>query len=215
MGEYTNEDLKKMQSWGLQKKIQVSTTRLLEWYRHWNGKCYVSFSGGKDSTVLADLAARVCKITGYKLTLWFSDTGLEFPEVRSHVKSYGDWLKQKYNIAVETIIDYPEDKDGKRINFRKVIEEYGYPVISKEVARDISAARNKPNGKTMQKFVRNSDYHKKYGDGWLLERYAYLLNAPFKISNRCCTIMKKKPAHNFNIKSGNSLLLGLWLVNLL
>ena len=38
-------------------KIQVSQTRILEWYKAWDGKVYVSFSGGKDSTVLADLAA--------------------------------------------------------------------------------------------------------------------------------------------------------------
>lgn len=82
--KYTNEDLKIMQAWGLQKKIQVTQTRILEWYKAWNGQVYVSFSGGKDSTVLADLAARVCKVNGYKLILWFSDTGLEYPEVREH-----------------------------------------------------------------------------------------------------------------------------------
>lgn len=58
-----------MQAWDLQKKIQVSQTRILEWHKVWNGQVYVSFSGGKDSTVLADLAARVCKANGYKLIL--------------------------------------------------------------------------------------------------------------------------------------------------
>ena len=85
--KYTNEDLKEMQSFSLERKIQVTTTRLLEWYAKFEGKCYVSFSGGKDSTVLADLAARVCKLFGYKLVLWFSDTGLEYPELKNTQKN--------------------------------------------------------------------------------------------------------------------------------
>lgn len=137
--------------------------------------------GGKDSTVLLDLVRRIYP----DVPAVFIDTGLEYPELREFVKTINNviWLK-------------PEK------NFKKVIETYGYPMISKEVSRDVCAARNKPDGKTAQKFIRNSDYHKKYGDRWLLERYAYLLTAPFKISNQCCNIMKKRPAHKFNRQSG-------------
>lgn len=55
----TNEDLKIIQSWPLERKIRVSQLRIMEWYQHWNGKVFISFSGGKDSTVLLDLARRV------------------------------------------------------------------------------------------------------------------------------------------------------------
>lgn len=85
--KYTNEDLKTMQGWNLDRKIQVTQTRIIEWYLKWDNKCYVSFSGGKDSTVLTDLAAQVCKIQKCKLVLWFSDTGLEYPEVRGTCES--------------------------------------------------------------------------------------------------------------------------------
>lgn len=137
--------------------------------------------GGKDSTVLLDLVRRIYP----DVPAVFIDTGLEYPELREFVKTIDNviWLK-------------PEK------NFKRVIETYGYPIISKEVSRDVCAARSKPDGKTAQKFIRNSDYHKKYGDRWLLERYAYLLTAPFKISNQCCNIMKKRPAHKFNRQSG-------------
>lgn len=207
--KYTKEDLKEMQSWSLERKIQVTLTKILEWYTTWDGQVYVSFSGGKDSTVLADLCARVCKANNYKLILWFSHTGLEYPEVVSHVKSFPNWLKEKYDIEVELIMDYPKDKKtGKRITFKDVILTKGYPIISKEISRDVSVARNNPDGKTAQKFVRNSNYHKKYGDRWLLEKWAYLINAPFKISNQCCNIMKKIPAHEFNKKSGMVSIIG-------
>ena len=57
--KYTMDDLSRMQAWPLSRKIQVTQTRLMEWKMKFNGKIYISFSGGKDSTVLADLAARI------------------------------------------------------------------------------------------------------------------------------------------------------------
>lgn len=48
-----------MQSWPLERKIQVTQTRIIEWYQKFNGQVYVSFSGGKDSTVLLDIARRI------------------------------------------------------------------------------------------------------------------------------------------------------------
>ena len=97
--------------------------------------CYVSFSGGKDSSVLADLTARVCKVLNCKLVLWFSDTGLEFPEVKKHVKEFPTYLRNRYGIEVELIVDYPRDKSGKRISFRDVVLTEGYPVIKLSAAR--------------------------------------------------------------------------------
>ena len=36
-----------MQSWDLDRKIQVTTARIMEWYEHYNGLVYVAFSGGR------------------------------------------------------------------------------------------------------------------------------------------------------------------------
>ena len=199
---HTIEDLQSMQARTFGDKVQTSIAKIMEAMVRYKKQMYVSFSGGKDSTVLADLVAQVCQMWNCKLTLWYSDTGLEYPEVREHVKSYPNYLRKKYGIEVDLIMDYPKDKEGKRLVFKDVVFKYGYPIVSKEVSRDVNAAKNKPDGKTAQKFVRGSDYHKKYGDRWLLERWAYLLDAPFKISNQCCNIMKKQPAHRFNKKSG-------------
>lgn len=200
--KYTNEDLKIMQAWGLQKKIQVTQTRILEWYKAWNGQVYVSFSGGKDSTVLADLAARVCKVNGYKLILWFSDTGLEYPEVREHVKTFGGWLKNKYEIEVETVIDFPKDKKtGKRITFKDVILKKDYPIISKEISQVIEEARrHETTGKHTYRIKRlNGELLDKNGNKSIYncEKWRFLMDAPFLISNKCCNEMKKKPSGRF------------------
>ena len=55
----TIEDLKYLQSQPLERKINITITRIIEWYQRHNGQVYVSFSGGKDSTVLLDLARRI------------------------------------------------------------------------------------------------------------------------------------------------------------
>lgn len=198
---YTNEDLKTMQSWNLQKKIQVTTTRILEWYQKWECQCYVSFSGGKDSTVLADLCARVCKANGYKLTLWFSNTGLEYPEIIKHTKFFAEWLKEQYQIEVDLIIDSPKDKDGKRITFKDVILKYGYPIISKEVALKIYHYRRNPNGCMGKFFDDNSEHIKKYGKRFSLSRWKYLRDSNIPISHKCCDEMKKKPSKKFEKES--------------
>lgn len=204
----TIEDLKRLQSMDLGNKIQVTQARIMEWYNRNDKKCYVSFSGGKDSTVLADITAQVCSLFNCRLILWFSDTGLEYPEVREHVKKFPQYLEDKYNIEVKLIMDYPKDRKGKRITFRDVILTKGYPVITKDISRDVGIAQNNPDGKTAQKFIRGSDYHKKYGDTWMLDKWSYLIKAPFHISNQCCSVMKKTPAHKFDKNSGLKPIIG-------
>lgn len=47
---HSREELEEMQRLPLQRKIQITTARIIEWYQHYDGKVYVAFSGGKDST---------------------------------------------------------------------------------------------------------------------------------------------------------------------
>ena len=51
--KHTSEDLKRLQSYDLGNKIQISVARIMECFNRYDKKCYVAFSGGKDSTVLA------------------------------------------------------------------------------------------------------------------------------------------------------------------
>ena len=177
---YTNDDLKIMQAWPLERKIQVTQTRIMEWYQHYNGQVYVSFSGGKDSTVLLDLARRIYP----DIEAVFIDTGLEYPEIKRFVKTF-------YNVTTIK----PEMK------FQDVIKKYGYPVISKSVSsavedgkRNIKIGKSTLRLRQLQGLETGSLFNKK--------KWEYLLGAPFKISDKCCLIMKKRPALNYFKKSG-------------
>lgn len=211
----TIEDLKRLQSMDLGNKIQVTQARIMEWYNRNDKKCYVSFSGGKDSTVLADITAQVCSLFNCKLVLWFSDTGLEYPEVREHVKKFPQYLKDKYNIEVELIMDYPKDRKGKRIIFRTVLEKYGYPIISKEVSKVIYDARSALSKGNIDSYALkqiNDEYiNPKTGElsvQYNKGKWKFLIDAPFVMSNRCCNVMKKSPAHKFDKQSGLKPIIG-------
>ena len=194
----TKEDLKIMQSWPLERKIQVTQTKIIEWYLHWQGKVFVSFSGGKDSTVLLDLARRCYP----DIEAVFCDTGLEYPEIREFVKSKENvtWLHPlKYDRRAREYV---------RTSFKDVIETYGYPVISKEVSRDVSVVKNNPKCKTADKFNIDGEHAKKYGAQFSKAKYKYLIDAPFAVSNRCCDAMKKVPIKQYELKSGKHPIVG-------
>ena len=84
--KHTRQDLKIMQGWSLERKIRVTQTRIMEWYMRNDGQVFISFSGGKDSTVLLDLARRVFP----DIPAWLVDTGVEYPEQRGFVKKKGN-----------------------------------------------------------------------------------------------------------------------------
>lgn len=183
-----------LQNQTLEEKEFMSFEKILEWYRAWGGQCYVSFSGGKDSTVLAYLVADALSEINATcvLHLAFCDTGLEYPENREFVRYYADRLKERFpTVSIELHILKPE------MNFRRVVEHYGYPVISKEVAHRVKDARSCPGGKTYQSFFDNNNTSM---IDW--RKYAYLLDAPFKISHQCCDVMKKRPSKRFEKETG-------------
>ena len=170
------EDLKLYQSKSLEEKIEMSKERIRIWYEYWDGSVFVSFSGGKDSTVLLDLVRSIYpEVKGM-----FLDTGLEWPEIRQFVKQFDniDWVRPK-------------------MPFHKVIDKYGYPIISKDVAQKLYEIRTTKSDKLLNKRL--------YGDvnknGKIPEKWKFLIDAPFKISHNCCNILKKNPSKKYERES--------------
>lgn len=169
-----------MQALDLDRKIQVTIARIMEWYEYHNGMVYVAFSGGKDSTVLLDLVRRVYP----DVPAVFCDTGLEFPEVRQFAMN-----------TENVVVLRPE------MNFRKVIETYGYPIVSKRVADTVEYG-HKPGSFRWKELhgeiIRSNGTKSEFN----CEKWCYLLDAPFKVSARCCNIMKKKPMKKYSKETG-------------
>lgn len=184
--KHTRQDLQIMQGWSLERKIRVTQTRIMEWYMKHGGNVFCSFSGGKDSTVLLDLARRAFP----DIPAVFVDTGLEYPELRDFVKTKDNvtWLRPKYP-------------------FPQIIDKYGYPVISKEVSDCVDGARKgqayrlaRLNGELLAPDGSKSRFN--------CENYRYLLDAPFKVSARCCYHMKKAPIYKYEAQSGRRAIIG-------
>ena len=121
MDRHTIGDLHQMQSLPLEVKIRMTQRRICEWVeRYGMDGVYIAFSGGKDSTVLLHMARQLYP----EIPAVYVDTGLEYPEVKAFVKQH------------ENVEILRPKKD-----FRQVIEQYGYPFISKEVAGCVWGAR--------------------------------------------------------------------------
>ena len=173
-------ELKLLQNYPLDLKIEKTKLRIREWYEHYNGEVYISFSGGKDSTVLLDIVRNMYP----DVEAVFSNTGLEFPEIVKFVKTFDN----------VTIIK-PEK------TFKRVIEEKGYPVISKSVSNCVRLARkNIEEGKDTLRVRQIKGLEK--GSKFNKSKWQFLLDAPFKISDECCNELKKKPMKKYEKESG-------------
>ena len=82
----------------LEDKITRTKLLIKEWYEYFDGKVAISFSGGKDSTVLLHIARQIYP----DIPAVFFDTGLEYPEIREHVKTFDnvEWMKPKKNFVI-------------------------------------------------------------------------------------------------------------------
>ena len=232
---HTVQELFQWQALPLSIKIAMTKSRIRDWVNAFgeNG-VYVSFSGGKDSTVLLHIAREMYP----KIKAVFIDTGLEYPEIRKFAKSVDniDILKPK-------------------MSFKKICEKYGFPLISKEVAENIYGskkylmqiieenqnfkqlvdAENSTNSlessvefaellnERMTKRIGGNNQRLAIMLGMLTKdkshpikanvtgkerskfshgRYKFLLYSKFSISNRCCNVMKKEPAHRYSKETG-------------
>ena len=213
MNTFTKKDLKRFQAESLDDKKQRSYAKIGEWFAYWAGMVYVAFSGGIDSSVLADLCARWCKLIGKPLYLVFSNTGLEYPEIQKHVKFFAEWLRKKYNIEVHLEIVRP------KMRFDEVIRTCGYSIISKEVSNTVRLARaNIEQGVYSHRLcklgVSSDEYGGLYDSGeydyakalekskFKLPKWRPLLDIDCNVSEECCTIMKKEPMSEYSKRTG-------------
>ena len=182
--------LRTFQAMSLGAKVARTRNKIEEFYRHYDGKVYWSFSGGKDSTVLGHIIRGIYPdVPGV-----FCDTGLEYPEVREFVQGFDnvEWLRPAKT-------------------FKQVIEDHGYPVVSKKVS--LMLYRITSPGQKSEKFRRQlmgeimedgrkSLYH-------IPEKWKKLIDAPFRCSDYCCAVMKKNPVKKYEKRTGRHPYIGM------
>lgn len=136
---------------------------------------YISYSGGKDSTVLSHIAKELYP----DILHIFANTTCEYPETIQHIQ----WEIRENGTNLITVL--PKSKDGDTWTFKKIVEYYGYPVFSKRISNAIRTYQHALTPTTKQHSI---DYinrnFKKY------DQYKELC-----ISDKCCEILKKNPIH--------------------
>lgn len=181
-------DLKQMQSVPLEGKILMTKERIRQWYEHWEGQVYVSFSGGKDSTVLKHIVDSMYD----DVPSVFVNTGLEYPEI------------QKFAMSQKNVVTLRPE-----MRFDQVLKAYGYPVIGKEVSRRIRYARagSKWAILNMRGLNAKGEPHK-YIEGMYAKWEPFVNDAPFNISDQCCEVMKEKPLDKYAKETGRKPIIG-------
>ena len=188
MAKVEQEELRRLQALPLDEKIAIAQKAIREFVEHFGvDGIYISFSGGKDSTVLIHL----CRQLYPDLVGLYSDTGLEFPEIRDFVQTFD-------NITIVT----------PKMHHREMLKKCGYPVVSKEQAEWIYRIRSGTSSGAIQKAFYGMNLDGTPTRFKLSEQWKYLLNAPFNIGSGCCKEMKLKPIAEYVKKTGRVPIMG-------
>ena len=188
MAKVEKEELCRLQALPLDEKIAIAQQAIREFVDRFGvDGVYISFSGGKDSTVLIHL----CRQLYPNLVGLYSDTGLEFPEIRDFVQTFD-------NITIVT----------PKMHHREMLKKCGYPVVSKEQAEWIYRIRSGTSSGAIQKAFYGLNLDGTPTRFKLSEQWKYLLNAPFNIGSGCCKEMKLKPIAEYVKKTGRVPIMG-------
>lgn len=150
---------------------------------------YISFSGGKDSTILHHLIDMA--LPNNKIPRLFINTGIEYIDMVKHVKELAK--------NDERIIIY-----NSNVNIIKMLKKYGYPFKSKTHAHVVRIYQNSGIGKNVKVYLYGT---KKNGEKSSVKcpkklMYQFTEENKLKISDRCCDKLKKEVAKRYQRENG-------------
>lgn len=130
--EFTKAELVEMWRRPPEEQIGTAIAKMAEAFSRTQGNIAVMWSGGKDSTALLWLAARLwVGMFGDKpLTVAFADTTNEHKEIYAFFPVFLDYLKEQTGVVIE----FMRCRPGKGTTFVSVIREHGLPLVSKHVS---------------------------------------------------------------------------------
>lgn len=136
---------------------------------------YISFSGGKDSTVLHHLIDEA--LPGNRIPRVYADTGIEYNAVKEFVKEL-----QATDDRIEII--------KPSVNIKQMLERDGYPFKSKEHSEILAVYQHSGITKTVDRYLDES--MGRYSCPSIL-RYQFSDEMLIKVSKKCCQRIKKDP----------------------
>lgn len=177
-------ELKRKQELPLPEKIALSLALIRDWHDAWDGAVSVSYSGGKDSSVLLWLVRRLYP----DVPAVFCHTGLEYPAVARQV------LATPNHVVLRP-----------KMRFGEVVKTYGWPMGSKKIARGVDIVRHPTddNANIRRLYLEGINrYGRKVSGFKVPDQWRFLFDAPFECSDKCCSIMKKRPQARYSRESG-------------
>ena len=181
----------------LDMKITEAMHRIEELYYETDGRCYLSFSGGKDSTVilaLIKMCEEIYTIPENAIPAVYGNTGIEMGVIVDFVR----WIKQNYYSNVIEI--------RPAVSFDWVLKNKGYPLKSKLKSEYIGRWQSGNRSRTViQNMIDGKTNTGK--EAWkikLSDKDMHMLHDdfPIKASKKCCDYLKKKPFHDYANANG-------------
>ena len=142
---------------------------------------YLSFSGGKDSTILHYLLDMA--LPNNRIPRVFINTGIEYNLIVDFVKG----LVEKDDRFVILKPTQP---------IKPLLEKYGYPFKSKEHSLYVQQYQKNGISKTTNRYLNPNEKRKEFGCPKML-RYQFSKDFELKVSNLCCFKLKKEPIHKW------------------
>ena len=168
------QELNDKLKWTLPQKIDHSL-HIIEAFNNEYPNCVISFSGGIDSLVMLFLIRMIDKT---KKGIFVNTTNEHSEIVR--------FMNKIENI--ETITP--------KITFITVLQQYGFPLISKKVASQLRVLQHptKENEASRNLYLTGVKKDGTKNNAFILpDKYRHLIQAPFNFSEQCCDHLKKKP----------------------
>ena len=152
------------------------------------GNAYLSFSGGKDSTVahyLLDIS-----LPGNRIPRVFIDTGIEYDLIRKFVQELAERDDR-------IIILKPS------LPIKATLERYGYPFKSKEHSMRVNDFNRGSQAPYIQKYIRKTE--KRIFVCPKILRYQFEERGKYPYSDKCCDKMKKEPIRKWERENGKTI----------
>ena len=143
---------------------------------------FISFSGGKDSTVLSKIID--IALPGNKIPRVFFNTGIEYKAILQFVKGLADNDKR--------FIIY-----SSGVNIVQMLEEKGYPFKSKEFSQKMGIYQRSGRTKTVTDYLGETGSKAKSFCCPEKLKPMFHSDISFKISDKCCVELKKKVSERF------------------